>query len=81
VNGFAVLNTCQRIKTVRTLLVNGAEYMFLEAERKDPTDKDELWSAYTLQRTSVLRVERDLDAIVTGLLWWRDGVRSSKERL
>ena len=74
---FAVLNTCQRIKTVRTLLVNGAEYMFLEAERKDPTGKDEIWSVYTLQRTTVLRVESDLDAIVAGLLWWRDGVRSN----
>ena len=27
--------------------------------------------------TTVLRVESDLDAIVAGLLWWRDGVRSN----
>ncbi len=74
---FAVLNTSQRIKTVRTLLVNGAEYMFLEAERKEPADVEELWSVYTLQRTKVLRVDSDLDAIVAGLLWWRDGVWSN----
>lgn len=34
VNSFAVLNTLQRIKTARALLVNGAEYMFLEATRE-----------------------------------------------
>jgi hypothetical protein len=77
VNSFAVLNACQPIKTVRTLFVDGAEYMFLEAKRKDPAGEDELWSSYTLQRTRALRVENDLDAIVAGLLWWRDGVRSN----
>jgi hypothetical protein len=77
VERFAVLNTCQRIKTVRTLLVNGAEYMFLEAERKESADVEELSSSYTLKRTTVLRVDSDLDAIVAGLLWWRDGVRSN----
>jgi hypothetical protein len=77
VNSFAVLNTCQGINTVRTLLVNGAEYMFLEAKREGPADAEELWSIYTLERTKVLRVESDLGAIVAGLVWWRDGVRSN----
>ena len=76
VNNFAVLNACQQIKTVRTLLVNGAEYMFFDVMRTEPADGD-IVSSYTLQRTTVIRVESDLDAIVAGLLWRRDGVRSN----
>lgn len=68
-NSFALLGQGSRsLETVRTVLTDGTEWIFMEATRE--VDDEDV--TYSLSRTDPLA---DAMQIAAGLAWWRDGVR------